>query len=37
MTKWGLILKALGITLCLLVVRLVFDYLKIRCSVGDKT
>lgn len=28
MTKWGLILKALGITVALLVVRLVFDYLK---------
>ncbi len=28
MTKWGLIFKALGITLALLVVRLVFDYLK---------
>lgn len=28
MTKGGLILKALGITLALLVVRLVFDYLK---------
>lgn len=27
MTKWGLIFKALGITLALLVVRLVFDYL----------
>ena len=28
MTKWGLILKASGITLTLLIVRLVFDYLK---------
>jgi hypothetical protein len=28
MTKWGLILKASGITLSLLIVRLVFDYLK---------
>jgi hypothetical protein len=28
MTKWGLILKAFGITLTLLIVRLVFDYLK---------
>jgi len=28
MTKWGLILKAFGITLSLLVVRLVFDYLN---------
>lgn len=26
--KWGLIIKALGITLTLLIVRLVFDYLK---------
>ncbi len=29
MTKWGLILKALGITLALLVIRLVFDYVKL--------
>ena len=28
MTKWGLIFKAFGITLSLLVVRLVFDYLN---------
>lgn len=28
MTKWGLIVKALGITLALLIVRLVFDYLN---------
>ena len=28
MTKWGLILKAFGITVSLLVVRLVFDYLN---------
>jgi len=28
MNKWGLILKAFGITLSLLVIRLVFDYLK---------
>jgi hypothetical protein len=28
MNKWGLILKAFGITISLLVVRLVFDYLK---------
>ncbi len=28
MNKWGLIFKAFGITLSLLVVRLVFDYLK---------
>ncbi|MCX6701369.1 MAG: hypothetical protein NTV68_15855 [Methanomicrobiales archaeon] len=28
MTKWGLIFKALGITITLLIVRLVFDYLK---------
>jgi hypothetical protein len=28
MTKWGLILKASGITLTLLIIRLVFDYLK---------
>ncbi len=28
MTKWGLILKAFGITMALLVVRLIFDYLK---------
>ena len=28
MTKWGLILKAFGITISLLVVRLVFDYLN---------
>ena len=28
MKKWGLILKAFGITLSLLVVRLVFDYLN---------
>ncbi len=28
MTKWGLIFKAFGITLALLVVRLVFDYLN---------
>jgi len=29
MTKWGLILKASGITLSLLIVRLVIDYLKL--------
>jgi len=28
MTKWGLIFKAFGITITLLIVRLVFDYLK---------
>jgi hypothetical protein len=28
MTKWGLIFKAFGITLALLVVRLIFDYLN---------
>jgi hypothetical protein len=28
MNKWGLILKAFGITISLLIVRLVFDYLK---------
>ncbi len=28
MTKWGLIFKAFGITLSLLIVRLVFDYLN---------
>jgi len=28
MTKWGLIFKAFGITLSLLVVRLIFDYLN---------
>jgi len=28
MTKWGLILKAFGITLSLLIVRLIFDYLS---------
>ena len=28
MTKWGLIFKALGITITLLIVRLVFDYLN---------
>jgi hypothetical protein len=28
MNKWGLILRAFGITISLLVVRLVFDYLK---------
>ncbi len=28
MTKWGLIFKAFGITLALLIVRLVFDYLN---------
>ena len=28
MVKYGLILKALGITLALLVFRLIFDYLK---------
>ena len=28
MTKWGLIFKAFGITLSLLMVRLVFDYLN---------
>ena len=29
MTKWGLIFKAFGITLLLLVVRLIFDYLDL--------
>ena len=28
MTQWGLILKAFGITVSLLVIRLVFDYLN---------
>ena len=28
MTKWGLILKAFGITIILLIVRMVFDYLN---------
>ena len=28
MTKWGLIFKALAITLGLLVIRLIFDYLN---------
>ena len=28
MTKWGLIFKAFGITLSLLIVRLIFDYLN---------
>lgn len=28
MNKWGLIIKAAGITAVLLVVRLVFDYLN---------
>ena len=29
MTKWGLIFKAFGITLSLLIVRLIFDYLNL--------
>ena len=36
MTKWGLIFKAFGITLSLLVVRLIFDYLNLDVPFGDK-